>query len=386
MGPRFGVTIIPSASERSDPIAEARRAEELGFDLVAVWDHPHGEQASFEAWTFMTWIAAHTTRIRIASDVLSLPFRLPALIAKMAETLDRLSGGRLILGLGAGYMDHEFAAYGAPVRPPAEKIEALEEALRIIRGVWTEPVFTYDGKYYRNEEARLEPKPAPHDPDLARRLPAEGPRPHRPPRRRLDPVDGLSPPCGGPGGDGPRPFGRRARRARSRTRSTTPTTSAFASAGRRPRTPTVRSPASRTRWRRVLAALLGLGFTVLNLSIAGDRDEQMRRLAEDVPPRGSSARAADQDLPEQDAVVAVPLLASGLLEPEPRVEPAALHHRDVREQPQLARGRARTPAPRRSASSGSRRRAPATPGGPPGPGRGDGRRAGPARGRRPARR
>src|SRR6266508_2178731 len=91
--PRFGVSIIPSASGRSDPVAQARRAEELGFDLVSIWDHPHGENPSFETWTLMTWIAARTTRIRVASNVLGLPFRLPALTAKMAETLDRLSDG-----------------------------------------------------------------------------------------------------------------------------------------------------------------------------------------------------------------------------------------------------------------------------------------------------
>lgn len=73
MGPRFGVNIIPSASGRSDPVAEAQRAEELGFDLVSVWDHPHGENPSFETWTLMSWIAARTSRIAIASDVLGLP-------------------------------------------------------------------------------------------------------------------------------------------------------------------------------------------------------------------------------------------------------------------------------------------------------------------------
>jgi alkanesulfonate monooxygenase SsuD/methylene tetrahydromethanopterin reductase-like flavin-dependent oxidoreductase (luciferase family) len=98
--PRFGVSIIPSASGRSDPVEQARRAEELGFDLVSIWDHPHGRTPSFETWTLMTWIAARTTRIRVASNVLGLPFRLPALTAKMAETLDRLSDGRLIIGLG----------------------------------------------------------------------------------------------------------------------------------------------------------------------------------------------------------------------------------------------------------------------------------------------
>ena len=110
--PRFGVSIIPSATGRSDPVVQARRAEELGYDIVSIWDHPHGANPSFETWTLMTWIAARTTRIHVASDVLGLPFRLPALTAKMAETLDRLSDGRLILGLGGGGGDEEFAGPG----------------------------------------------------------------------------------------------------------------------------------------------------------------------------------------------------------------------------------------------------------------------------------
>jgi len=158
--PRIGISIIPSASGRSDPVAEAMHAEELGFDLVTVWDHPHGEHPSFETWTVITWIAARTSKISIASDVLGLPFRLPALTAKMAESLDRLSHGRLILGLGAGGDDAEFAGYGAPVRTPDEKVEALEEALTVIRGVWSEPAFTFEGRHYRTEGTLLEPKPS----------------------------------------------------------------------------------------------------------------------------------------------------------------------------------------------------------------------------------
>lgn len=159
MALRFGVSIVPSASGRSDPVGEAVRAEELGFDLVSVWDHPHGERPSFETWTLMTWIAARTNRISVASNVLGLPFRLPALTAKMAESLDRLSGGRLILGLGAGGSDAEAAGMGAPVRTPGEKIEALEEAIAIVRGAWKEPTFAHRGRHYSTVDTRLEPKP-----------------------------------------------------------------------------------------------------------------------------------------------------------------------------------------------------------------------------------
>ena len=156
---RFGVLVVPSASGRSDPVAQALRAEELGFDLISIWDHPHGEHPSFETWTLLTWIAARTNRIGLATDVLALPFRLPALTAKMAESLDRLSGGRLTLGLGTGGNKAEAAGYGAPVRSPAEKVASLEEALEVIRGVWSESPHTFEGRYYRTERAMLEPKP-----------------------------------------------------------------------------------------------------------------------------------------------------------------------------------------------------------------------------------
>jgi alkanesulfonate monooxygenase SsuD/methylene tetrahydromethanopterin reductase-like flavin-dependent oxidoreductase (luciferase family) len=158
--PRFGISIIPSASGRSDPVAEAVHAEELGFDLVSIWDHPHGEHPSFETWTLMTWIAARTNRIRVASDVLGLPLRLPALTAKMAESLDRLSDGRLILGVGGGSSDAEFAGYGAPIRTGEEKVEALEEAVALIRAVWSDPELTFEGRHYRTERTLLEPKPS----------------------------------------------------------------------------------------------------------------------------------------------------------------------------------------------------------------------------------
>jgi len=92
--------------------------------------------------------------------VLGVPFRAPALVAKAAESLDRLSGGRLLLGLGAGGDDSEFRAFGLPVRPPAEKVRGLEEAVRIVKGLWSEPSLTYHGTIYHIEDAKLEPKPA----------------------------------------------------------------------------------------------------------------------------------------------------------------------------------------------------------------------------------
>ncbi len=156
---RFGVSLPISALPGADPGAEAVAVEDLGFDLVSVWDHLHGDQPSFETWTALTWMAAHTSRVELLTSVLGLPYRPPPVVAKMAETLDRLSGGRLILGLGGGGSDREFEAFGLPGRSPREKVEALAEAIEIIRGLWTHPTFTSRGRHYSVNEARIEPKP-----------------------------------------------------------------------------------------------------------------------------------------------------------------------------------------------------------------------------------
>ena len=157
---QFGVNVATSADDGADPVGDARRAEELGFDFVSSNDHPCGSNPSFETWTMLTWIAASTSRIGIATRVLGVPFRPPALLAKMAATLDTLSGGRLILGLGGGSGDDEFRAYGLGLPSPREKTDGLEDAVTIIRGLWSEPRFTHQGRRYSTEEAELEPKPS----------------------------------------------------------------------------------------------------------------------------------------------------------------------------------------------------------------------------------
>ena len=154
-----GVNVSAEVAPGRDPVAEARRAEELGFDFVSSFDHLHGERPTYEPWTMLSWIAAGTSTIRVATRVLAVPYRPPPVVAKMAETLDRLSAGRLILGLGAGYDDEEFRAFGLGTRSPREKIEGLDEAIRIIRGVWSEDRFTFEGRLYRTEGAEIRPKP-----------------------------------------------------------------------------------------------------------------------------------------------------------------------------------------------------------------------------------
>ena len=160
----FGLNVPASAAPGADPVALARLAEELGFGFVSTADHPCGDEPTYETWTMLSWIAASTSRIKVATRVLGLPYRHPPMVAKMAETLDRLSGGRLILGLGAGYSDAEFAAFGLGTWPPRAKVDGLAEAISIIRGLWSQPGFTFGGEHYRTERADLEPKPEHHIP------------------------------------------------------------------------------------------------------------------------------------------------------------------------------------------------------------------------------
>jgi alkanesulfonate monooxygenase SsuD/methylene tetrahydromethanopterin reductase-like flavin-dependent oxidoreductase (luciferase family) len=160
----FGLDVPTSAGPGADPAAAAQTAEALGFDFISASDHPCGASASHETWTMLSWIAARTSRIRVATRVLGVPYRPPAMVAKMAETLDRLSDGRLILGLGGGASDEEFRAFGLTVPSPRDKVDGLEEAVRIVRGLWSQPRFSFTGRLYHTNAAALEPKPGHHIP------------------------------------------------------------------------------------------------------------------------------------------------------------------------------------------------------------------------------
>jgi alkanesulfonate monooxygenase SsuD/methylene tetrahydromethanopterin reductase-like flavin-dependent oxidoreductase (luciferase family) len=159
-GLQFGLSVSSSVSTEGGPVAAARAAEEMGYDFVSAFDHPAGTEPTYETWTMLSWIAASTSQVKVATRVLGVPYRNPAMVAKMAETFDRLSRGRLILGLGGGSTDEEFRAFGIRVPPPREKIDGLEEAVRITRGLWSQPGFTYHGRLYRTDRAELEPKPS----------------------------------------------------------------------------------------------------------------------------------------------------------------------------------------------------------------------------------
>jgi probable F420-dependent oxidoreductase len=156
----IGLNISPAVRADMDPVGMAARAEELGFDFVSINDHLTGVGPRLEIWTLLAWIAASTSRLRVATRVLGVPYRNPAVTAKMAETLDRLSGGRLILGLGAGAFETEFNAFGLGTAALRDRLQGLEEAILITRGLWTGEPFSLAGRHYRTDAAILEPAPA----------------------------------------------------------------------------------------------------------------------------------------------------------------------------------------------------------------------------------
>ena len=119
---------------------------------------------TYECWTTLTYLAGAHKDYLLGSIVLSQSYRPPALTAKMAATLQELSGGRLVLGLGAGWKKDEYLAYGYDFPAPAERVHQLEETVQIIRRMWTEPRATFEGRVYRITDAICEPKPSPLPP------------------------------------------------------------------------------------------------------------------------------------------------------------------------------------------------------------------------------
>jgi alkanesulfonate monooxygenase SsuD/methylene tetrahydromethanopterin reductase-like flavin-dependent oxidoreductase (luciferase family) len=154
---KFGYFLVPNAA---DPLLEtARRIESLGLDYIGVQDHPY-QRRYVDTWTLMAMIVAQTSRIAVFPDVANLPLRPPAVLAKAAASLDVLSGGRFELGLGAGAFWDAIEAWDGPRRTPGESLDALEEAITIIRMLWSgERGLRFEGKYYRLAGAQSGPVP-----------------------------------------------------------------------------------------------------------------------------------------------------------------------------------------------------------------------------------
>jgi alkanesulfonate monooxygenase SsuD/methylene tetrahydromethanopterin reductase-like flavin-dependent oxidoreductase (luciferase family) len=135
------------------------------FDSAWIIDHLQFSDADvLEGFTALAYMAARHPQLRFGHTVLCQSFRNPALLAKMAATLQFLSGGRFILGIGAGWHEEEYRAYGYDFPPAAVRVEQLKEALTIVKSLWTEQSATFHGKHYRVHEARCEPKPDPIPP------------------------------------------------------------------------------------------------------------------------------------------------------------------------------------------------------------------------------
>lgn len=159
---RFGIFLIPDATMPQRAVDVAMIAEELGFELVGVQDHPY-QRRFYDTFALLAAIAARTERVTVFPDVANLPLRPPAMLAKAATSIDLLSGGRFELGLGAGGFWEAIEAYGGPRRTPAESVDALVEAIEVVRLLWTaERSVRFEGKHYRLEGAHPGPRPA-HD-------------------------------------------------------------------------------------------------------------------------------------------------------------------------------------------------------------------------------
>ena len=167
-----GAVRIDGAAEKwSTAVDIARRAEELGYDSIWVYDHFHNvprpaHEAVFECfWTTVTAISQLTTRIRLGQMVGCNSYRNPTLPAKITSTVDVVSGGRLELGIGAGWYN-EYHTYGYEFPKPKDRIGMLRECVEIVRSMWTKPGATYKGTYYETVRTNCDPKPlqSPHPP------------------------------------------------------------------------------------------------------------------------------------------------------------------------------------------------------------------------------
>jgi alkanesulfonate monooxygenase SsuD/methylene tetrahydromethanopterin reductase-like flavin-dependent oxidoreductase (luciferase family) len=157
----FGTFITPSNADPAATVALAVLSEELGFDLVTFQDHPY-QPRFLDTWTLMSWVLASTSRIRVAPNVLNLPLRPPAVVARAAVSLDMLSGGRFELALGAGGFWDAIEAMGGPRRSPGEAVQAFEEALDVIHGIWdvsTREPLRVTGEFYHLNGAKRGPAP-----------------------------------------------------------------------------------------------------------------------------------------------------------------------------------------------------------------------------------
>ncbi|MGH3146225.1 MAG: LLM class flavin-dependent oxidoreductase [Rubrobacter sp.] len=170
---QFGISFEPLADPPDHAARITRAADRAGLDLVGIQDHPY-QRRFLDTWTLISTLVPQTQRIRFFPDVANLPLRPPAMLAKAAASLDVLSGGRVEVGLGAGAFWDAVVGMGGPRRSPGEAVRATEEAIRVMRLVWSEErSLRFDGEFYSLKGMRPGPRPV-HDVGIW--LGAAGPR------------------------------------------------------------------------------------------------------------------------------------------------------------------------------------------------------------------
>jgi F420-dependent oxidoreductase-like protein len=167
---RFGVTLPQIKRTWAEARDAAVEFDRLGFHSVWVCDHLYGVPMPnlpiLEAWSELAAVAAVTQRVELGTLVTPPFFRNPAVLAKQVATIDQISNGRVIVGLGSGWFASEYEAYGAPFPPVGERLQALEETCELMKALFTEEQTTFTGKHARAEQAWCEPKPVRRPPIL----------------------------------------------------------------------------------------------------------------------------------------------------------------------------------------------------------------------------
>src|ERR1700687_2665392 len=154
----------------AETLAMTRAGEDLGYEASLLAEHYYptgiadrdpggpGERDTADAWIFLAALARDTSRIRLGTLVSRVTFRHPSVLAKMAATLDHVSDGRAELGIGAGWHEHEHAAYGFDFPAAGRRVELVEEQLRVINGLWSQDPFSHSGKAYQLTDCYFTPK------------------------------------------------------------------------------------------------------------------------------------------------------------------------------------------------------------------------------------
>jgi F420-dependent oxidoreductase-like protein len=170
-GWRITLSGIDVAQHWPTMLGVAKDIERLGYESLWVYDHFHTvpeptQEVTYEAWTMMAALAATTDTVRLGQMCTCNTYRPPAYLAKVASSIDVISGGRLEMGIGAGWYEHEHDGYGYEFKSPGGRLGMLREGVEIMKAMWTEDEVTYKGEYYELDGAICQPKPVqkPHIP------------------------------------------------------------------------------------------------------------------------------------------------------------------------------------------------------------------------------